>query len=190
MHVLEEFSAYRKNMPLFVTLPKTFIEDWKNLCQEYAFDIPHQVIEGGETRFHSVRNALNHVPGNSWVAIHDGVRPVIRKSLIDLCFKEAISHGNAIPVIPVNESLRVVDGLQSEIFDRSRVRIIQTPQVFPSDLIKKAYNTDYRIGFTDDATVFESYGERIHLVEGNPENIKITNPVDLMFAETLIKKNT
>ncbi len=184
MHTLKAFADFDAEMPLLVTIPKQYFKYWKTLCRDYTFKIKHQIVEGGETRFQSVRNALNYIPDGIWLAIHDGVRPMITKSMIELCFEEALSMGNAIPVISTYESLRIIDGSYSHPFDRSSIRVVQTPQVFPSSLIKKAYQQNYSADFTDDATVFESFGEKIHLTEGDPRNIKITNPVDLLIAKT------
>ena len=189
MHTLNAFADFDAEMPLLVTLPKQHFKYWKTLCRDYTFKIKHQIIEGGETRFHSVRNALNYIPDGIWLAIHDGVRPMITKSMIELCFNEALSMGNAIPVISTNESLRIIDGSFSHPFDRSSIRIVQTPQVFPSSLIKKAYQQNFKADFTDDATVFESFGEKIHLTAGDPRNIKITNPIDLLVAKTFFDES-
>jgi len=185
MQVLNAFAAYNAEMPLFIALPLPFIQHWKSLCKDYSYHIPHQVITGGQTRFHSVRNALNYIPDDCLVAIHDGVRPLISRNLISHSFAEAALHGNAIPVLAVNESLRMIIDATSKPADRSMFRIVQTPQVFQATLIKKAYDQEYQTKFTDDATVFESFGEKLHLVDGEPGNIKITYPVDLLFAEAI-----
>jgi len=185
MHTLNAFAAYDAGMVLLVTLPLSFIQDWKALCRDYTFEIPHRVIEGGATRFHSVRNALHHTPDDSWVAIHDGVRPLVQPSLIRFCFEEALVFGNAVPVVALNESLRTLEDNSSGPEDRTKFRLVQTPQVFQAAFIKKAYAREYQPEFTDDATVYESLFEKIHLIDGDPKNIKITHPDDLLIAEAL-----
>lgn len=183
MHTLSAFSAYDSDMPLIVALPESWLKEWEKLCKDFNFDVKHKVVKGGATRFHSVRNALRLVTNEEWVAIHDGARPLITSEFINFCYKAAILHGNAVPAISLTESLRVVENNASRPLNRSMIRIIQTPQVFPCSLIKKAYQKKYQPDFTDDATVFESLGEKIHLVEGIPFNIKITHPSDLLIAE-------
>ncbi|OYT13090.1 MAG: 2-C-methyl-D-erythritol 4-phosphate cytidylyltransferase [Bacteroidetes bacterium 4572_114] len=129
------------------------------------------------------------VPDEVLVAIHDGVRPLVSVDTIQRTFNMAQRKGSAIPAVPVNESVRETDGSLNKPVDRRKLRIIQTPQVFYSSLIKKAYHQNYRDSFTDDASVLESTGQPIYLVEGNPENIKITTPADLIMTEALLKKN-
>lgn len=190
MHTLSAFSAYHSEMPLIVALPESWLKAWEKLCRDFNFNVNHKVVKGGETRFHSVRNALRLVANDEWVAIHDGARPLITSEFIDSCFKAAILYGNAVPAISLTESIRVVENNASRPLNRSMVRIIQTPQVFPCALIKKAYQKKYQPDFTDDATVLESLGERIHLVEGIPFNIKITLPSDLLIAEAFFNFTT
>lgn len=187
MHTIEKFSSYPEYFHIIVVLPKPYIDFWKSMCKRYDFHVDHKVIEGGDSRFYSVKNGLKFVKKNSLVGIHDGVRPLVNNTTIHNSFHVAALKGNAIPVVKVNESIRKVDGENSNPVNRQHFRLIQTPQCFQSELILKAYNQDFQNHFTDDATVVEALGEKINLVEGNYENIKITRPVDLQFAEAFLK---
>jgi 2-C-methyl-D-erythritol 4-phosphate cytidylyltransferase len=188
MHTLEKFNQTFSSIEIILALPENQIDFWEELCCKYEFtNVPHQIVKGGETRFHSVKNALTLVKENSIVAIHDGVRPLVSSQTIKACFTEAESKGNAIPVVPVVESLRYVNKEENKAVKRSCYRLVQTPQCFSSALILKAYQQKYDNAFTDDASVVEKLGETIHLVEGNKENIKITTAEDLIIAEALLK---
>ena len=187
MHTLKRFQEADESIQLVVVLPAREITFWKGLCHQHAFTIPHEVTAGGDTRFHSVRNGLSHVPDDCVVAIHDGVRPFVNRKLILHCFDEAAIHGNAVPFVPVHESLRKVSADGSEKVDRLEYLLVQTPQCFVSDTLKKAYASVSSTDFTDDASVVEEAGTKIHLVQGLKENIKITSPPDLLMAEGLVK---
>lgn len=187
LHTLHLFYNFDKKMKLIVVLPASQFNLWKNLCKEYDCHIPHQVEEGGETRFHSVKNGLGHV-NEGVVAVHDGVRPLASNVTISRCFKTAEEKGNAIPVVPVNDSLREIKNNASTAVDRSRFVAVQTPQCFSATLLKRAYAQSYKSTFTDDAGVVEALGEQINLVEGNAENIKITSPADIAIAEALFAR--
>ena len=186
MHTLEKFIAFDGSIKLIAALPGNQFRYWETLIKKYAFGIPHTLVEGGETRFFSVRNGLKYLDAPGLVAIHDGVRPFVSIDTIKRCFESALKYGNAIPVISPADSLRLVTDQGSIPVNRQNVKQIQTPQVFDTELIRKAYLQEYLPEFTDDATVLEKTGEKINLVEGNRENIKITNPEDLFFAETLL----
>lgn len=188
MHTISRFHESDRATEIIVVLPKDEINRWKELCVQYNFSIAHEIVAGGETRFHSVKNGLACVKEKSIVAIHDGVRPFASTALINRCFSEAEKFGNAIPSIPINESIRKIENGENEIADRSSFVIIQTPQCFDSDILEEAYKTDYKNIFTDDASVVEFYGKKIHLTEGEQTNIKITFPFDLMIGETILKK--
>jgi 2-C-methyl-D-erythritol 4-phosphate cytidylyltransferase len=185
---IRPFFLFDPSILIIIALPASYHDYWKDLCEKYNFNIQHQVVEGGDSRFLSVKNALQHVPDDCLVAIHDGVRPLVSQKTISRVFQEAERHGNAIPVVPFSESVRKVTGTMNEMVDRSPLRIVQTPQVFQAADIKKAYSETVDALFTDDAVVLESSGARLNLVEGNPENIKITLPSDLLFAEAIIMK--
>ena len=160
MHTIRIFADYCKDMPVIVVLPAEHIDLWKHLCRQYDFAIPHQVVEGGETRFHSVKNGLSALPDAGTVAIHDGVRPLVSRQTIATCFQEAELHGNAVPAIPVVDSVRETTEKGSRIIDRSKLLLIQTPQVFDIGLLKKAYDREYTPELTDDASVFEKAEHR------------------------------
>jgi len=188
MHTLAVFPSFDPLSEIFLVLPETQREYWDDLCRIYNFRIPHTVINGGKTRFHSVQNGLAAIPDEGIVFIHDGVRPLVKPETLQRCYKKALQAGNAVPVIPVSESVRKIENHRSFSVDRSRLVLIQTPQTFRIPLIRQAYRQDYTPEFTDDASVIEKSGETIHLVEGNRENIKITWPEDLLYAESVLAK--
>ncbi len=188
MHTIEVFFNYNTSLQIILVLPEQHINYWKNLCKKYNFKIKHKIVLGGNTRFHSVKNALDTLPSSdNLVAIHDGVRPLVSTATIKRCFAKAKKTGNAIPAIPPHDSVRLVNDNTNRIIDRSSLLLIQTPQVFRIDKLKQAYSQDYREIFTDDASVLETLGEKIYPVEGNRENIKITSNIDLVIAKALIK---
>jgi 2-C-methyl-D-erythritol 4-phosphate cytidylyltransferase len=186
MHTIRAFRDAVPEAAITVALPAGEFERWSVFQEKHGFDIGHSVVAGGPTRFHSVLNALSTLPENGLVAIHDGARPLVQASLIQRCFREAEKSGNAVPAIPVKESMRFIEGNENHPADRSAFLLIQTPQVFRVSEIKAAYMQEYREDFTDDATVLESAGHPIHLVEGETRNIKITGPDDLAAAQALI----
>ncbi|HEY0030738.1 MAG TPA: 2-C-methyl-D-erythritol 4-phosphate cytidylyltransferase [Bacteroidia bacterium] len=186
MHTIEKFAATLPDAFLIVVLAKELNEQWKTLCDKHQFNIKHQLADGGETRYHSVKNGLELVPAHACVGIHDAARPLVSNETILKTFEEAERRGNASPAIPVNDSIRFLKGKESCALDRTQYAIVQTPQCFHADLIKQAFLKAYKPEFTDDATVLESFGEKINLVEGNRENIKITTPYDLIIAEALM----
>ncbi len=187
LHTIERFYNFSNDINIVVVLPAPFIEFWKSLCRKYNCTIKHKVVEGGDARFFSVKNGLAHISKNSLVAVHDGVRPLVSDSTIHNVIETARKKGNAIPAVRINESVRKLDSNITFPVDRNNYRIIQTPQCFHTDLLLNAYEQDFKESFTDDATVVESLGEKINLVDGNFENIKITHPVDLKFAEAYLK---
>ena len=185
MHSISAFADACEKIQIIVVLPSLHIAYWQELCRRYTFTLPHIVAEGGSTRFHSVRNGLSLLPDEGLVAIHDGVRPLVSRQTITVCFREAAKYHCVVPVTPVNDSVREVSGQTSRMLDRSALRLVQTPQAFDIALLKKAYGQEYTPAFTDDASVFEKAGHVIHLTEGNVENIKITTSNDLLVAERL-----
>lgn len=186
MHTVEAFYNFDKDMNIILVLPLSHQNYWIQLCKEYNFTVSHKIATGGETRFHSVKNGLVLVE-EGIVGVQDGVRPFASKEMIRRCFDAARLFQAVIPVINSIDSLRCVkeDGT-SEIIDRSRIRLVQTPQVFHVDILKKAYETEYNTLFTDDASVVESMGVEVHLVEGEVANIKITTPLDMKIGEMFI----
>lgn len=186
MHTIERFKAFNEAIEIITVLPEDQLRHWVELQEKYKFSVPQTLVKGGSARFYSVRNGLQFVNESGLVAIHDGVRPFVTIETIKKCFETAENSGNAIPAITVAESLRILNDTGSQPINRLLVRQIQTPQVFSASLLKKAYRQDYKCEFTDDATVLESIGEKINLVEGNRENIKITNPEDLVISKALL----
>lgn len=186
MHTLERFAQAFDHMHLVLVLPADHIPFWKNLCLQLDFDIEHTIVEGGQTRFHSVKNGLAYCPNDGVVGIHDGVRPLASEALIQRCYNTAASHGSGLPVVPVAQSLRKVEGDQNAAISRKGIMAVQTPQCFHLETIKAAFETDHKEAFTDDATVFEHAGHRIHLVDGEPTNIKLTSQADMKIAEAIL----
>ncbi len=188
MHTIEKFKVAIPEINIVLVLSSNYSEQWKTLCNKHHFTIPYQITNGGETRFHSVKNGLELVPENCVVGVHDAARPLVSISTILKAFETAAEKGNASPAIPLTESIRVVENGTNKAVDRVNYLIVQTPQCFQSNLLKKAFLQDYKPSFTDDASVVEAMGEKIHLIEGNRENIKITTSQDLIIAEALIKE--
>ena len=212
MRTLERFRSYDANLQIILVLPEAQQDYWHQLCEEYHFDVAYTLANGGQTRFHSVQNGLAKVPDDAEgvVGVHDGVRPFPSIEVIRNCYETARTAKAVIPVIPVVETLRHIssngqtrtdtDNKESEIVrkvrcqkesrtvPRDEYRLVQTPQTFDIQLLKAANRQPYNDGFTDDASVVESYGHQITLVEGNRENIKITTPYDLRIGEVLAEK--
>jgi 2-C-methyl-D-erythritol 4-phosphate cytidylyltransferase len=187
IHTLEAFMNFDASLQLILVLPAAQFEFWKTLCKKHALNIPHQIVAGGQTRFQSVKNGLDAVKVPAIVAIHDGVRPLVSKETISRCFDAAAKFGAAIPTMDSIESIRFVDANGSKSVDRTAYKMVQTPQVFDAELLKKAYEQEFSVLFTDDASVVEAMGATVHLVDGNRENIKITTEFDLIVAERLLE---
>ena len=189
MRTLERFREYDADLQIILVLPEAQQDYWHQLCEEYHFDVEYTLANGGQTRFHSVQNGLAKVPDDAEgvVGVHDGVRPFPSIEVIRNCYETARTAKAVIPVIPVVETLRHLSSSQKEsrTVPRGEYRLVQTPQTFDIQLLKAANRQPYDDGFTDDASVVESYGYQITLVEGNRENIKITTPYDLRIGEVL-----
>ena len=215
MRTLERFREYSDGLQIILVLPEAQQDYWRGLCQKYDFRVEYLLANGGQTRFHSVQNGLALVPDDAdgVVGVHDGVRPFPSIEVIRNCFETARTAKAVIPVIPVVETVRRLimasdkHGLtrnndsiirdnpcssdaknNSVTVPRDEYRLVQTPQTFDIQLLKAANRQPYNDGFTDDASVVESYGHAITLVEGNRENIKITTPYDIIVAEALCKQ--
>ena len=188
MRTLERFREYSDDIQIILVLPEAQQEYWHQLCDEYHFDVEYTLANGGQTRFHSVQNGLAkvHDDAQGVVGVHDGVRPFPSIEVIKNCYETARTAKAVIPVIPVVETVRHLDGDSSMTVPRDEYRLVQTPQTFDIQLLKAANKQPYNDGFTDDASVVEAFGHKITLVEGNRENIKITTPYDLKIAEILI----
>ena len=186
MRTLERFRAYSETLQIILVLPEAQQDYWQELCKQYNFRVDYQIANGGQTRFHSVQNGLAKVPDEAQgvVGVHDGVRPFVAIDVIRACFETARTKKAVIPVTPVVETLRHLPSQKNVL--RSDYGLVQTPQTFDIQLLKAANRQPYNDGFTDDASVVESYGYAITLVEGNRENIKITTPYDLKIAVVLI----
>ena len=213
MRTIERFREYSADMQIILVLPEAQQNYWKELCKEYHFPLPattpipqqggagggsYLLANGGQTRFHSVQNGLALIPDDAEgvVGVHDGVRPFPSIEVIRNCFETAREKKAVIPVIPVVETVRKLDltkcqtlcEVESATVPRDEYRLVQTPQTFDIQLLKASNRQPYNDGFTDDASVVESYGHAITLVEGNRENIKITTPYDIVVAEALCKQ--
>jgi 2-C-methyl-D-erythritol 4-phosphate cytidylyltransferase len=188
MHSISAFFNFDKEISIIVVLPESQLNFWEELCKKHAFYIPHTVTSGGKERFNSVKNGLSLIiDKNSLVGIHDGVRPCVSIETLQRCYNTALETGNAIPVVDIVDSIRkVASNGSSTSKNRADYKIVQTPQCFNTSKLKKAYALEYIDSFTDDASVFEAFGESINLVEGNRENIKITTPTDLIIGEAYL----
>ena len=192
MRSVERFYAWDAGAEIIVAIPQDAREYWTELCAEYDFAVPHRTVDGGSTRFHSVKNALSTITGDdsSLVAVHDAARPFVTVDVIASCFAAAEVHGAAIPATALTDSIRERDGNtgRSRSVDRTKFVAVQTPQVFGLGLLRRGYAEEYRPEFTDDASVVEALGARVFMVEGNAANIKLTTPFDLQIAELLLKQ--
>lgn len=188
MHTIEKFTTAIPEIYVVVVLSSQNREQWELLCKKYNFTIPFQLADGGDTRFHSVKNGLELIPENCIAGVHDAARPLVSVQTIINAFDTAEQKGNASPAIPLTESVRVVENDKNHAVDRSNYFSVQTPQCFRSTILKEAFLQEYRPAFTDDASVVEAMGEKINLIEGNRENIKITTSQDLIIAEALLKE--
>ncbi len=187
MHTILAFFRYSKNIEVILVLPEDDMDTWKFLCKQYDFSHPLKLQAGGETRFQSVRKGLQKIQNDGLVAIHDGVRPLVSESTIAASFQLAALHESAVAAVPLKESIRIINHDGSQAVDRSKFRIIQTPQTFKVSVIKQAYELDEEANLTDDASVAEKAGHVISIFEGSYENIKITTSEDLIVAEALMK---
>ena len=188
MHTILRFTRTLEGCRVVLVLPRSHVEYWQSLCQDYGFTEPHAICVGGETRFESVRNGLECVGDAELVAVHDGVRPLVSGEVILRAVEDARVFGAVIPVVTPVDSLREIREDGSHVVDRSTYRIVQTPQVFKSKILRKAYEQPYQESFTDDASVVEASGSRVYLCEGAYSNIKITTPIDLITAEALLEE--
>jgi 2-C-methyl-D-erythritol 4-phosphate cytidylyltransferase len=187
LHTLDAFYRYSEKINVILVLPVDDFETWNSIKEKYGFDRPLILQQGGETRFQSVKNGLDKIEGEGLVAIHDGVRPLVSSDIIGASFRLAAVHQTAVAAVRLKESIRITDQDNTKAVDRSRFRLIQTPQTFDVQLIKKAYQMKEDVSLTDDASVAERSGHIISLFEGSYENIKITTQEDLIVAEALMR---
>lgn len=184
---INTFAEALPGAEIVVVLPKEHIALWKNLAARFDVAV-HKCVEGGKERFDSVKAGIAALsPDVEYVAIHDGVRALVSKRLIINAMLKIESVDAVIPVVEAVDSYRVVEGESNEVIPRSKLRIVQTPQLFRADILRRAYTQEYNPRFTDDATVVESLGVKITLIEGERSNIKLTTPEDMVYAEAMIE---
>ncbi|MFD2871156.1 2-C-methyl-D-erythritol 4-phosphate cytidylyltransferase [Mucilaginibacter ximonensis] len=189
MHTLLAFQNSRSKPDLILVLPAAYHEYWVELCKKHNFEIAHQLVSGGETRFHSVKNGLDLISADepSLIAVQDAVRPMTSAEIIDAAYLSAAQYGNGVVAVKSRDSIRQLKNNTSVALTRDEIYLVQTPQTFQSAQLKKAYEQAYTPKFTDDASVVEAMGQLIHLVDGSHKNIKITFPEDIAIMELLIK---
>lgn len=183
---LEAFAAFDPTMTCIVVLPETQISYWKDLCEKYSCNVPHVVVSGGKERFDSVKNGLKAISAEGFVAVHDGVRPLVTMEMLRDGFETAEKFGSAIPYVDSVDSLRLIDRETSKTLDRTKIKRIQTPQIFDVSQLKDVMDVVYRPEFTDEASVWELAGKKLYFYKGSEQNIKITTPYDLKIAEALL----
>jgi len=188
MHTIQAFCDSNTSPTIIVVLPKDYHAYWQELCVKHNFAIPHQLVSGGETRFHSVKNGLSLIEGDAVIGVHDAVRPLTSTTVIDNAYQYAAVNGNAIVAVQSRDSIRQVKNELSAALVRDEIYLVQTPQVFKSDILRQAYEQQYEPEFTDDASVVEKLGFNINIVPGSHTNIKITFPEDIAIAEMLLRK--
>lgn len=189
-YTLKAFLESYDDLDIILVFPEEYQDMGKEIIDAY-FDYSRiQVTFGGETRFHSVQNGLKLVHQESIIFVHDAVRCLITPTLIRKCYEHTLHMGSAVPVVRSKDSIRLLNEEENdnEILDREKVVLVQTPQTFHSKILLPAFEIDYKERFTDEATVVESFGLKISLIEGDVNNIKITQPVDLLIAEALIRE--
>lgn len=170
-------------------MPQAHIDFGNNIAAMFP-QVAINVTTGGDSRFQSVKNGLAFVPNGAIVFVHDGVRCLITPQLIQACYQQALIKGSAIPAVAATDSIRIANGEDSVVADRTNVRIIQTPQTFASKLLLPAFQQPYQDAFTDEATVLEAFGEKIFLIDGDYTNLKITRPIDLLIAEKILEERS
>ena len=192
MHTLERLHSSQPHARMILVLPQQYYSLWQGLCKEHSFKLTLHIVFGGETRFHSVKNGLSVIPEgeDGVVGVHDGVRPFVSAEVIADCMAAARKTGAALPAVKPVESVRIQqDGDVTVPFNRDKCLLVQTPQCFSVRLLRCAYQQDYIPDFTDDASVVEALGHQVTIVDGNRENIKLTNPSDLLWADVLLKNS-
>ena len=188
LHTIRRFFNYDPALVLVVVLPEQEMGTWQQLCAQHGFQVPHQVVAGGQTRFQSVRNglaALAHAE-EGVVAVHDGVRPIVDKAMLEAAYETASRQGASVVAVELKDSIRRVRGGSSKAVDRTAYRLVQTPQCFRLPLLRRAYAQPEVAQFTDDASVVERFGHKVQLVQGSYRNIKLTTPEDLVLAEAFL----
>ena len=186
-YTIDTFLKAYDDLKIILVLPEEYLAAGKEIIDAY-FDSSRIIItEGGRTRFHSVQNGLQLIDKESIIFVHDGVRCLLSTDLIQRCYDTAVEFGSAIPVVDCKDSVRVIKGENNEAAERNNIKLVQTPQTFHSKILLPAFKIDFKDKFTDEATVVEAFGLKVHLVEGEENNIKITKPADLLIAEKLLQ---
>lgn len=185
---LKSFLEAYDDLQIILVLPAAFTDVGEEIIDAYFDKERIKITSGGDTRFESVKNGLRLIREESIIFVHDAVRCLVSTDLIHRCYEVALQTGSAIPVIPAKDSIRLVNDEGSEIIDRTKVRLVQTPQTFHSKILLPAYEIDYKDKFTDEASVVETYGLKVSLTEGEETNIKITGPIDLVIAENILNQ--
>ena len=188
MYTIEAFYNSDLHPEIIIVLNVDFHQYWEDLCKLHNFNLPHTLVKAGRQRFFSVKNGLKFAKGSSIIAIHDAVRPLISNNLITSAFKEAGNKGSAIPAIAATDSVRQKSGNSSFVLNRNDILFVQTPQAFTNKILEKAYKQNFRLEFTDDASVVEKSGVSLNLIKGETKNIKITYPEDLIIAQVYLKE--
>lgn len=188
-YTIQAFLQAYDDLKVVLVLPHQFIETGKEVIDAYFDHDRIQVCAGGETRFHSVQNGLALVTEESIIFVHDAVRCMVSRDLIHRCFDAAMEKGTAIPVVPARDSVRILsEEGDSQSIEREKVVLVQTPQTFHSGILLPAYQIDHKEKFTDEASVVEAFGLKLHLLEGEPTNIKITTPTDMVVCEAYLQQ--
>ena len=185
MHCIERFHSYDKDVQIITGIQDNRMPYWRDLCNTSRFNVPHELSSGGRTRYHTVKNALQMVTPGNLVAVHDAVRPLFYKRTLADCYEAAEKFGAALPCIEIHDSIREIIPKGSRGVNRDVFRRVQTPQIFRYDILTRGYQQAYSKNYTDDASLVETAGFPVVLVDGNPENIKITTEQDLVFAEAI-----
>lgn len=186
VHSINKFLNVFPDIQIILVLHPSFIDQGKLIIQTLQGTPDITIVPGGETRFHSVKNGLIQVKGNGIIFVHDAVRCMVSETLIKRCYEHAMEKGSAIPAVAISDSVRIIEGDTTKVIDRNLLKAVQTPQTFRSEIILPAFEQEYNTGFTDEATVVEAAGNKIFLIEGEKENIKITVPADIVLAEQLL----
>jgi 2-C-methyl-D-erythritol 4-phosphate cytidylyltransferase len=186
-HSVKAFADAFSDINIIVVVPSAHLEKAGRICSEFKDLV---LVEGGSSRFQSVKNGLGKVEGEAIVFVHDAVRCLVTRELLLRCYEQALLSGSAIPSVVVSDSIRIVEGNSHKVIDRGLVRIIQTPQTFRSNIILAAFETGEEEQFTDEATVVEAFGKKVELTEGEYTNIKITRPFDLLIAEKILEERS
>jgi 2-C-methyl-D-erythritol 4-phosphate cytidylyltransferase len=187
MYTLQAFYRCQPQPKLILVLPQDYHTYWTRLCDDHQFQLPHELVSGGDSRYQSVKNALNFIEEDALVAVHDAVRPLIDITIIEETYKQAAKLGAVVTAVKSRDSIRQVKENYTQSLLRDEIYLVQTPQTFNAALLKKAYEQPYHRGFTDDASVVEQAGHTISIVEGSYQNFKITFPEDIAIAELLLK---